>query len=92
MVITVHHTGTIQFNIFFGGARGSSLQPIHLDELRCTGTEESLLNCTHSGIGVNDCEHPEDVGIICQSSTGKVMVYVVVIVFNYYYVNRLYGR
>ena len=63
-------TGVI-FNIFFGG--GPSFQPIHLDELQCLGSEETLLNCTHSGISVHDCDHPEDVGIICQRSLGRVM-------------------
>ena len=58
-------------NVFFGG--GGSFQPIHLDELRCTGTEATLLNCSHSGIGVSDCGHPEDVGIICQWSQGRMM-------------------
>ena len=55
-------------SVFFGG--GDSFTPIHLDSLRCSGTESTLLNCTHSGIGVTDCRHPEDVGIICQRSQG----------------------
>ena len=53
-------------NVFFGG--GASFQPIHLDDLQCSGAEATLLNCTHSGIGVHNCDHPEDVGIICQRS------------------------
>ena len=59
-------------NIFFGG--GETNQPIHLDEVRCTGTETSLLNCTHNGIGVygDDCTHFDDVGIICRPSQGTV--------------------
>ena len=59
-------------NIFFGG--GETNQPIHLDEVKCTGTETSLLNCTHNGIGViNECYHFDDVGIICRPSQGTVM-------------------
>ena len=55
--------------VFFGG--GASFAPIHLDDVRCLGNESSLLNCTHSGIGVHDCDHHQDVGIICQRSQGK---------------------
>ena len=59
-------------NIFFGG--GETTQRIHLDEVRCTGTETSLLNCAHNGIGVvGDCTHHDDVGIICRPSQGTVM-------------------
>ena len=53
-------------NIFFGG--GDLNQAIHLDNLLCTGTETSLLNCTHNGIGMHNCEHNEDIGIICRPS------------------------
>ena len=56
-------------NVFFGG--GASFQFIHLDGLRCIGTEPNLLNCTHNGIGVHNCEHSEDVGIICARSQGN---------------------
>ena len=55
--------------VFFGG--GASFQSIHLDALRCTGTEPNLLNCTHNGIGEHDCQHTEDVGIICVQSQGN---------------------
>lgn len=58
-------------NIFFGG--GETIQPIHLDEVRCNGTETSLLNCTRSDIGAHDCIHLDDVGIICRPSQGTVM-------------------
>ena len=60
---------TMQSNVFFGG--GASFQQIHLDELRCSGAEATLLNCTHRGIGVHNCAHYEDVGIICKRSQGR---------------------
>ena len=60
-------------NVFFGG--GGSFLSIHLDGLHCTGTEPNLLNCTHNGIGVHNCEHPEDVGIICMRSQGNNIMY-----------------
>ena len=58
-------------NIFFGG---DTTQPIHLDTVQCTGTETNLLNCSHDGIGVHDCGHPEDIGIICRPSQGLIIV------------------
>ena len=56
-------------NIFFGN--GNANIPIHLDELRCAGNETDLLACSHAPVGTHDCEHPEDVGVICQRSEGK---------------------
>ncbi|KAK7482045.1 hypothetical protein BaRGS_00026737, partial [Batillaria attramentaria] len=38
---------------------------ILLDNLGCTGNEESLLECNHNGIGNHDCGHHEDVGVQC---------------------------
>ena len=58
-------------NVLFG--EGNSLQPIHLDEVQCMGMEPNLLNCSHSPVGVHDCEHREDIGIICEQSQGTVL-------------------
>ena len=40
---------------------------IWLDDVQCTGQEESLLHCNHSGIGENNCNHIEDAGVKCNS-------------------------
>ncbi|KAG5266640.1 hypothetical protein AALO_G00234500 [Alosa alosa] len=42
---------------------GSGL--IYLDEVRCTGTEASLLDCAHTEWGRHDCSHSEDVAVRC---------------------------
>ncbi|KAK2849930.1 hypothetical protein Q7C36_008713 [Tachysurus vachellii] len=38
---------------------------ILLDDLQCIGTESTIFDCTHSGMGVNNCQHSEDAGITC---------------------------
>ena len=48
----------------FGQGTGS----ITLDDLACSGSEDSLLQCPHNGLGNHNCGHHEDAGITC---TGK---------------------
>ena len=43
--------------------RGSG--PIFLDDIRCNGTESQLTNCANVGVGVHNCEHSEDAGVVC---------------------------
>lgn len=53
--------------------RGGS-GPILLDETMCRGTETSLAQCFHKRFYSHDCDHSEDVGIICNIKvweTGK---------------------
>ncbi|KAK3543568.1 hypothetical protein QTP70_023892 [Hemibagrus guttatus] len=38
---------------------------IWLDDLQCSGTESSIFDCRHSGMGINNCQHSEDAGISC---------------------------
>ena len=46
----------------FGVATG----PVLIDEVRCVGNETRLTNCYHNGVGTHDCDHSEDVGVLCQ--------------------------
>ena len=44
---------------------GAFCQHIWLDDVACSGSESWLIDCGHSGIGNESCNHSEDVGIIC---------------------------
>ncbi|XP_074815983.1 neurotrypsin-like isoform X2 [Natator depressus] len=46
---------------------------ILLDDMACTGTEFSLLDCPHSNWGQHDCSHAEDVGVRCSPETNKII-------------------
>ncbi|XP_057353048.1 lysyl oxidase homolog 3 isoform X3 [Manis pentadactyla] len=39
---------------------------IWLDNLSCSGTEQSVNECTFRGWGNSDCTHDEDAGVICK--------------------------
>ena len=43
---------------------------IWLDELNCTGTESSIVNCSHSGWGIDDCNHSSNAGVRCAVPNG----------------------
>ena len=42
-----------------------SAGPIWMDDVSCRGTEHSIIQCNHAGIGTSDCSHSEDVSIRC---------------------------
>ena len=48
-------------NAHFGQGFGG----IFLSNVLCTGTESSLFDCPHAGIGVHNCQHFDDAGVSC---------------------------
>lgn len=51
---------------------GEGLGPIHLDNVRCSGTEMSLGHCLAVGQDGHDCRHSEDAGVICDYTLDPV--------------------
>ena len=48
---------------------GGGTDPIHLDDVGCSGNESSLQECRHNGVGDHNCGHIEDASVVC--SDGK---------------------
>ena len=47
---------------YFGTAPA---QPIHLDNVLCSGEEHALLNCSFPSFGDHNCDHSEAAGVLC---------------------------
>ena len=53
---------------------GQGTDPIWLDDLGCSGSELTLLQCSHNGLGSHNCYHYEDVSVRCSGSkTGLLL-------------------
>ena len=45
---------------------GGGTGPVFLSNVACSGSEERLIDCRHSGFGVRgSCGHFEDAGVFC---------------------------
>ena len=57
------------YNEYFGKGIG----PVHMTNVSCNGNEDNLTQCTYTnGIGVDNCYHGKDVGVIC--SQGNINI------------------
>ena len=60
-MIACFRGGYVLSNKNYTGGNG----PMWLDDVICSGSEETILDCTHSPIESHDCTHTEDVAIQC---------------------------
>lgn len=90
----VHHK--VSLNICNIGAvargfafHGEGVGLIHLDDLMCTGFEQTLFDCTSDP--THNCVHKEDAGVVCLPIREHVhdIVLLVYCLFSYMYENML---
>ena len=48
---------------------GAGSGPIWLDNVGCSGSESSIVNCPRSGWGAHNCNHNKDASVICSSKS-----------------------
>ena len=52
---------------------GQETGPIWLDDLICSGSELTLLQCSHRGLGSHSCSHSDYATMFCSGSkTGSL--------------------
>ena len=60
-VLCCHYVGGVAIR----GVFGTPPNPIFLENLACTGTEPSILDCPSSDLGLHECDHSQDAGVQC---------------------------
>jgi len=63
----------VSSNVFVQGTGA-----IFLDNVNCRGNETNLDGCPHNGVGIHNCRHSEDAGVICpQGAVGTWFLYAI---------------
>ena len=67
----VYDTDAVAFR---GAQFGPGIGPIFLDQLHCSGSESSVLECRHfTPLGLPICDHSQDVGVRCVGKALKAL-------------------
>ena len=54
---------------------GQGVGPVNLAAVSCHGNEDTLNDCIYqSGIGVDNCYHGNDVGLICSGMSIRINI------------------
>ena len=56
-----------------GASFGQGSVDIVLDDVRCTGNEQSIFQCPHGGYGRHNCGHSDDAGVRCSGMCMNVL-------------------
>jgi len=59
-----------------GNAFGDGSGRIWLDNVRCSGTELSIVNCQHNSWGNHSCQHSDDVSVSCIADSAEAVALV----------------
>ena len=71
--VVCHQLGYIGATSAPGSAAfGQGSGPIYYDSVGCTGNEARLADCSHNGVGVHNCVHNEDAGVVCDTTPGQL--------------------
>ena len=56
------------------GQFGQGSGDILMEDVRCSGNESSLTECSHQNISTHNCGHQDDAGVICEGECQQINI------------------